>query len=157
VKTFDIYQHPTLGFEAVKRGFSWPAFCFSWIWAFVKQIWMLGVILLAANIALEVLSGADDAGVVTALIYLVGALVCGKFGNEWRASALRARGFRLVLSTVVAQSTEAAVVTAAVAKPSIAGALAVELLGAVAKGACEGITETVCEIAVQETYEFVST
>ena len=42
MKAFDVYKHPTQGYQAVKQGFAWPVFFFSWIWAFVKKMWGLG-------------------------------------------------------------------------------------------------------------------
>jgi hypothetical protein len=39
MKTFKVFRHPTLGFQAVKEGFSWPGFFFGPIWAFAKKLW----------------------------------------------------------------------------------------------------------------------
>ena len=50
--TFDVYRHPTLGYEAVKRGFSWPAFFVGPIWALSKRMWVGGALLLAPTIFL---------------------------------------------------------------------------------------------------------
>jgi len=40
VKTFNIYHHPIHGYEAVKVGFSWPAFFFAFIWMLLKRLWL---------------------------------------------------------------------------------------------------------------------
>ena len=31
MKQYTVFQHPTSGYEAVKNGWSWPAFFFTWI------------------------------------------------------------------------------------------------------------------------------
>ena len=36
MKTFQVYKHPIAGIEAIKVGFSFPAFFFGWIWMFIK-------------------------------------------------------------------------------------------------------------------------
>ncbi|MEM0111894.1 MAG: DUF2628 domain-containing protein, partial [Candidatus Parvarchaeota archaeon] len=46
MKTYNIYKHPLGDIKAVKVGWSWPAFFFTWIWAFVKGLYVVGVILL---------------------------------------------------------------------------------------------------------------
>jgi hypothetical protein len=49
MKTFKIYEPPTGECEAVKQGWSWPAFFFGPIWALVKTLWGLGVGFLMAK------------------------------------------------------------------------------------------------------------
>ena len=46
MKTFQIYKHPISDIEAIKVGFSFPAFFFGWIWMFLKKLWVLGCIYL---------------------------------------------------------------------------------------------------------------
>ena len=41
MKTYKIFKNPTGQYEAVKQGWSWPAFFFGGIWACVKKIWGL--------------------------------------------------------------------------------------------------------------------
>jgi len=36
MKRFNVYKHPTLGTDAVKIGFSWPAFFFGLFWMLVQ-------------------------------------------------------------------------------------------------------------------------
>ena len=43
MKQYKIFKHPSGNSEAVKQGWSWPAFFFSFIWAMVKKQWALGV------------------------------------------------------------------------------------------------------------------
>ena len=58
MKAFAVYQHPTHGFEAVKRGFSWPAFFFGVIWMLIKKLWLLAISWLGLYVVL-VLVEAD--------------------------------------------------------------------------------------------------
>ena len=53
MRTFDVYKHRTQGYEAVKQGFSWPAFFFTRIWAFVKKLWLHGIVGLVVLAFLE--------------------------------------------------------------------------------------------------------
>ena len=50
---YNVYKHPIIGYEAIKQGFSWPGFFFTWIWAFVKKLWADGVILLLVTVILQ--------------------------------------------------------------------------------------------------------
>ena len=106
MKQFAIHQHPALGYEVVKNGWSWPAFFFTWLWALVKRLWIVGVIILLAGMALSSLPE----------IWLVGeviiSIVMGVNGNKLRVNRLRDSGYEQV---------------AAVAAKTPDGALAVHL------------------------------
>ncbi|MCY4487204.1 MAG: DUF2628 domain-containing protein [Deltaproteobacteria bacterium] len=54
MKKFSILRHATSGYEVVKNGWSWPAFFFTWIWAFVKKLWLIGVIVFLFGIRVPV-------------------------------------------------------------------------------------------------------
>ena len=43
MKQYKVFKHPAGSIEAVKQGWSWPAFFFSFIWAMVKKMWGLGI------------------------------------------------------------------------------------------------------------------
>jgi hypothetical protein len=121
MKTFDVYKHPTLGYQAVKQGFGWPALFFSVIWAFVKNMWGLGFAFLGVIIALafveKVLEQAGSKGGVLVMILaqLAFYIIVGVKGNDWRRSNLQKRGFEK-LCTIRAETPEAAI--GEVAKPS---------------------------------------
>jgi hypothetical protein len=118
MKTFNVYKHPTLGIEAVKVGFSWPAFFFGVFWMLVKKLWGLAAGWFAAYIVLSLIETAADQsgeGGGHALIYL--NLAAGYFvlwlvpafkGNKWREENLSKRGFEQ-LSAVQAETRDAAV------------------------------------------------
>lgn len=118
MKTFNVYKHPTLGFEAVKVGFSWPAFFFGVIWMLVKKLWGLAGLWLGAYIVcwlIETVTDKSQEGGAQALVYLVLAsayfalwLIPPFKGNKWREENLSKRGYEL-LSTVQAETPDAAV------------------------------------------------
>ncbi len=99
MKTFDLYRHPTLGYEAVKRGFSWPALVIGAIWALSKRMWLGGAILLVVWIFLfGAQSDADKKGdsasaLVLLLIQLALAVTTGMLGNSRWARSLTRRGY----------------------------------------------------------------
>jgi len=121
MKTFNVYKHPTLGIEAVKVGFSWPAFFFGLIWMLVKKLWGLAGVWFAACIVLslvEIVTDQSSEGVAQALVYLILAvgnftlwLVPGFKGNKWREENLTKRGYEKI-TTVQAETPDAAVALA---------------------------------------------
>ncbi len=122
MKTFNIYRHPTLGIEAVKVGFSWPAFFFGVIWMLVKKLWCLAGAWLVAYIALSLIETVTDEsreGSAQALVYLIVAagyftlwLVPAFKGNKWRENNLSKRGYEKLI-TVQTETPEAAIAHAA--------------------------------------------
>ena len=49
MKTFDVYQNRQGDTQAVKKGWSWPGFFFTWVWCFVKGLpgTALGILFIA--------------------------------------------------------------------------------------------------------------
>ena len=90
MKQFSILQHPTLGPEAVKKGWSWPAFFFTWIWAFIKKLWLIGVIVFLFGI---LASSIPEAWLVGELLI---SIVMGVKGNELRVKRLTDSGYAQV-------------------------------------------------------------
>ena len=96
---FDVYVHPAHGYEAVKHGFSWPAFFFGVIWAFYKKLWLVGTVYLLAIVLLALPADDLESGSVTTLYDFVGfaiSLLVGVTGNGWRRQALPQQGYRFV-------------------------------------------------------------
>lgn len=122
METFNVYKHPTQGIEAVKVGFSWPAFFFGFFWLPAKKLWGLTGAWFAAYIVLLLIMGQSGEGdLPAALSYLILAgyfalwLVPAFKGNKWREENLSKRGYEK-LATVQAEFPDAAV--AQVAKPA---------------------------------------
>lgn len=112
MKQYRILKHPAGTIEAVKQGWSWPALFFTFIWAFVKRMWMLGgaVLALAFLVSIVLESIADPATVdgLSNVIGIVVSIVFGLRGNIWRENNLLSRGFEHV-DTVLASNPEGAI------------------------------------------------
>ncbi len=113
MRTWSVYHHTIKGYEAVKDGFSWPGFFFTWIWAFVKGMVGMGFLLLGAVVVINVLNvmGQEERSpglsLLSVLVGLATILVTGFMGNKWREKALTRKGYQL-LEKVQASSPEAA-------------------------------------------------
>ena len=114
MKTFDLYRHPTLGYEAVKRGFAWPGFFIGAVWALSKRMWLGGALLLVAWVFLlgaraDAQTKGDPGGALVLLVLMaVFAITAGMIGNgRWSQSLVR-RGYEH-LGTGDADEPDAAV------------------------------------------------
>lgn len=107
MKTYKIfYREFDNKVEAVKQGFSWPGFFFTWIWALVKKMWALGAILFVVVFILNVLSGAiepvdyygniNPIGIVLLFCMLGICIFCGIKGNALRENNLLSTGYKLI-------------------------------------------------------------
>ena len=129
MKRFDVYAHPMLGFEAVKTGFCWPAFFFTWIWMLICRLWVGAIVVFviasatpftAGLISIGLSAGADGtataadvetyemvAGAAMFAVWFLLSLIVGAKGNEWRRSLLMKRGFDRVKSLQAANADAA--------------------------------------------------
>ena len=57
MRLYKIFKDPMNQYEAVKQGWSWPAFFFWAMWACVKQMWGLGIRILVTFVVLSLLAG----------------------------------------------------------------------------------------------------
>lgn len=97
MKSFKIYTHPNGRVEAVKQGWSWPAFLFGAFWALFKQLWAIGIGLLAVAVAWGFISLQFHSQAVDLLGNLIGigiGVVFGIQGNGWREANLSSRGYK---------------------------------------------------------------
>lgn len=116
--TFNLYKHPTQGIEAVKSGFSWPAFFFGVVWMVVKKLWVLAVVWFVAYVVFAFLGTSmtpsleGTGAVINDAISTAGQaalwLVPAFMGNKWREKNLAMRGYEQ-LTTVEAESPEDAI------------------------------------------------
>ncbi|WP_304307844.1 DUF2628 domain-containing protein [Pseudacidovorax intermedius] len=122
MRTYNVYTHPTHGLEAVKVGFSWPAFFFGLFWMLFKKLWRRAGLWFAVYLVLalieNVIDRAPESG-TQALVYLL--LSAGYFvlwllpafkGNAWRDADLVRRGYDR-LATLEADTADAALAHAA--------------------------------------------
>ncbi|AEI14129.1 Protein of unknown function DUF2506 [Flexistipes sinusarabici DSM 4947] len=112
MKQYKIYANPQGNYEAVKQGWSWPAFFFSFIWAMVKKMWGLGVGVLIAFLVLGFIIGASGSGsggdALIRVASIIVKIIFGVNGNKWRESNLPKRGYEYK-ETVAAANPEGAV------------------------------------------------
>tara|TARA_Y100001935_G_C17256170_1_gene483720 strand:+ start:312 stop:665 length:354 start_codon:yes stop_codon:yes gene_type:complete len=95
MKTFKIYESPMGMKEAVKVGWSWPAFFFTIIWLLVKKLYLIAAILFTVGfiiILFEIEAGSGDT--ISSLFSLIIGIVAGVQGNKWREDNLLKRGYR---------------------------------------------------------------
>ena len=105
---YKIYYSPLGMTEAVKQGWSWPAFFFSPIWAMFKKMWFIGTLTLIGVLMIYAVFGSPDRLFSFAdLLSMAISIIFGFQGNEWRESNLTSRGFRYV-RTVTAANPEGA-------------------------------------------------
>lgn len=114
MKNYNIYKHSDGKIEAVKQGWSWPAFFFSWIWALIKQLWMVAVLIIAyaiiSSIVIQLMTpsydyyeyGGEDLSQafllksISLLIQLGIAIFLGVKGNSLREANLIKRGYECI-------------------------------------------------------------
>ena len=88
MKTFHVFKHPVEGFQAVKEGFSWPAFLFTGFWAFVKKMWGLCFIIIGILFLISFLEGVfsqkgSEGGTLLMVLANLGfSIFIGVKGNE---------------------------------------------------------------------------
>ena len=113
MKRWDLFTHPTQGTMAIKQGFSWPAFFFTYIWAYTKRLWTVVLGFLAAHFVsggvLGVVAINDPQALArwSWILVLAANLVMGFKGNDFCRASIRKRGFAW-LHTVEAPSRDAA-------------------------------------------------
>ena len=114
MKDYKVYKHPSLGAEAVKVGFSWPAAFLVVIWMLAKKLWTLAGLWVLGYIVLAIIqdSALESHSTGAILIVLAGhlalALIPAFKGNEWRIGNLTKRGYEFVDSAQAA-SPDAAI------------------------------------------------
>lgn len=110
MRLYKIFKDPMNQYEAVKQGWSWPAFFFWAMWACVKQMWGLGIRILVTFVVLSLLAGQNE--LLRAINSLLGFsvfLAFGMFGNTLREKNLVKRGYVEVPQLVNAANPEAAI------------------------------------------------
>jgi hypothetical protein len=88
--------------------FSWAAFLLGPVWLIARRMWLQALVLLGFDLSMIVLAriGALETG-AAALAILVGALVAGLEGAEWRRRAAIRRGAEVAGVAVGADEIDA--------------------------------------------------
>lgn len=105
MRHYKVYRHPAGMWEAVKIGWSWPAFFFAIFWSLVKKLWVVSLVLL--GIALLMGGSAIDP-TASCLGQLIIACVLGYNGNRWREDKLKSVGYE-EMGTAFAENAPSAV------------------------------------------------
>ena len=109
MKQYKVFKHPAGTSEAVKQGWSWPAFFFSFIWAMVKKQWALGVGVFIGAIVFGFIVGiVGGSDAIINIFSIILNIVFGINGNSWREKNLISRGYELV-DTVTAANKDGAI------------------------------------------------
>ncbi|MDC1447670.1 DUF2628 domain-containing protein [Candidatus Thioglobus sp.] len=99
METFQIYDRDDSEPVAVKYGWSWPAFFFTWLWAANKGLWIPWLVIVAIvflSPALEEIATLlPNIGGFAWLIILAPNLIFGSEGNEWLGNKLTKKGYRI--------------------------------------------------------------
>ena len=90
MKQFNIYKKDPDNFDAVKVGWSWPAFFFRSIWALSMRLWLIGFGIFAIYF-IFITAGAQD---ILPGLALLEFIVLGIKGNEWRSKKLVSQGYK---------------------------------------------------------------
>ena len=92
---------------AVKDGFSWPAFFFSFVWALTQRLWLVALVLFVVEMVLMIPFAYLD-GLTETAGSLGVMLVVGWLGNDLKRWGLARRGLA-EQGAVLAESGEEAV------------------------------------------------
>lgn len=117
MRQFRIYSNPLGSYEAVKQGWSWPAFFFGPIWALTKRMWALGFgvlgVLFVVSSAMFLAGGVLDEDLLQGMLGMVGIgvfvlpIIFGAMGNKWRETHLMSRRFGLQVTAAAANGEDA--------------------------------------------------
>jgi uncharacterized membrane protein len=123
MKLYTIYVNSLGDHKAVKQGWSWPAFLFTWGWALTKGIWelsklsaaLLAILLMIAFMMASINSPESMNAMVELLMVYMGYLVIafsfimGAKGNQWVKDSLAIQGYQ-DKESIAAQNSAAAIV-----------------------------------------------
>ena len=126
MKIYNIYNHPIRGMEAIKVGFSIPAFIFGIFWMLANKLWRISVIWIGITMIAGYISGliektpahSDEdflrtiGQIVLFIISCLMFVVPASGGNKWRENDLVRSGYKLV-TTVNAETSDGAIASAA--------------------------------------------
>ena len=93
MKNFNIYVSDDSPSQAVKAGWSWPGFFFTWIWALVKGLYPIGIGVLVGYVAIGYYGNSADQGFLASVVPLGVSIWLGITGNKQREDDLLKKGF----------------------------------------------------------------
>jgi hypothetical protein len=111
---YKIFSDPRESYDAVKQGWSWPAFMFTFWWALIKKMYVLAFSIIALNTAIYLIQRNADLNIglrehTWLFILTLGiTTLLGVYGNRWRERNLLSRGYNY-LSTHKASDDQDAI------------------------------------------------
>ena len=98
MKSFKIYLDSNDTYEAVKNGWSWLAFFFTWIWAYSKGLYLMSTVYLGASSlpVFLIFNGTLEINDLRGFFITIIGFVAGATGNKLYERKLEREGFRLV-------------------------------------------------------------
>lgn len=104
---YKIFKSSSDSYEAVKQGWSWPAFFFDILWALIKQLWGVAAIIFVVTLLIVIfltpsLQGLPDDQVINTMnniSFIIGTplrIILGVFGNKLREQNLIKKNYVLV-------------------------------------------------------------
>ncbi|AWM81476.1 hypothetical protein DKL61_14670 [Gammaproteobacteria bacterium ESL0073] len=104
---YKIFKSSSDSYEAVKQGWSWPAFFFDILWALIKQLWGVAAIIFVVTLIIVIfltpsLQGLPDDQVINTMnniSFIIGTplrIILGVFGNKLREQNLIKKNYVLV-------------------------------------------------------------
>jgi hypothetical protein len=109
MKKFRVFEHPDNRLEAVKEGFSFPGFFFTGLWFLWHKMWVPGSIAIIVALGVYIVFPSPFGhyfGIADITNFVIEVIV-GIFGNEWRSSSLKERGFEIVMTVMAATPDDA--------------------------------------------------
>jgi hypothetical protein len=106
MKQYKIFKHPSGVIEAVKQGWSWPAFLFSFVWAVVKKMWAIGIGLFILSLIFISMVGKESDLLINGISVVV-SVIFGIYGNSWREKNLESRGYEMKVTVTAANPGDA--------------------------------------------------
>ena len=106
---YSIYKGPNNELAIIPSKFNWMAFFFTWMWAFAKRLWGLGILILLITFMTMSLTGNlelyFEKGVVSqvdmyaaymacSIIFLCLSILCGSIGNIMVEKKLKSKGYK---------------------------------------------------------------
>lgn len=113
---YNIFSNPLGNHEAVKKGWSWTAFFFVFVWALFNKMWALGgvgwTLWIIWNYFLVTVLFEGSSLIFLLLFQIMSglyvALIFGILGNEWKRYNFLTRGYEEI-SSVTASTPEGAI------------------------------------------------
>jgi hypothetical protein len=106
MKQYKVFKHSTGAIEAVKQGWSWPAFLFSFIWAVAKKMWAIGIGLFILSLIFISMVGREAYVLINGISVVV-SVIFGIYGNSWREKNLESRGYEMKDTVTAANPRDA--------------------------------------------------